>query len=61
MKRYLAMLKSVGWLWALIFAVDLALGFFVTWIYLLILPGLLLAMIYFTIMRYDEEGNRKET
>lgn len=61
MKRFAAMMKSVGWLWALIFLVALGLGFLLTWIYFLILPGLILAMVYFTIMRYDEEGNRKDT
>jgi hypothetical protein len=60
-KRFAAMMKSVGWLWALIFLVALVLGFLVTWIYFLILPGLILAMVYFTIMRFDDEGNRKDT
>lgn len=60
-KRFAAMMKSVGWLWALIFLVALVLGYLITWIYFLILPGLILAMVYFTIMRYDDEGNRKDT
>lgn len=61
MKRFLGMLRRIGWLWAAILALDLFLGFYVTWVYFLVIPGLILAMAYFTYMRYDEDGNRKET
>ncbi|MEY4565292.1 MAG: hypothetical protein RLY14_262 [Planctomycetota bacterium] len=58
MKRFGAMLKDIGWLWGLIFLVNTGLVYFVSLLYLPIYPVLAVICIYFTYMRYDEEGNK---
>jgi|694.fasta_scaffold04300_14 hypothetical protein len=58
MKRFGAMLREIGWLWGLIFLVNTALVYFVSPLYLPIYPVLAVICVYFTYMRYDEEGNK---
>ena len=59
MKRFKSMFKEIGWLWGLIFAINTALAIGVSPLYYLMYPVLLTICIYFTIMRYDEEGRPK--
>lgn len=57
MKRFTAMLKDVGWLWGVVFAANTGLVA-LSRLYLLIYPVLVVICMYFTYMRYDEDGNK---
>ena len=59
MKRFKIMFKEIGWLWGLIFVINTALAVGVSPLYYLMYPVLITICIYFTIMRYDEEGRPK--
>ncbi|MCC6510279.1 MAG: hypothetical protein IT423_14335 [Pirellulaceae bacterium] len=60
MKRFKRMALEIGWLWALIFAINTALAVGVSPLYYLMYPVLITICIYFTFMRYDEEGNPRQ-
>lgn len=51
------MLKDVGWLWGVVFAANTGLVA-LSRLYLLIYPVLVVICMYFTYMRYDEDGNK---
>lgn len=57
MKRFYAMLKDTGWLWGIVFVVNTGL-IALSRLYLLMYPVLFVIFLYFTFMRYDEEGNK---
>ena len=59
MKRFQSMLREIGWLWALILLLNTALVFLLSPIYLALYPILITICIYFTYMRYDEQGEHK--
>lgn len=52
------MLIDIGWLWGLVFAANTVLIYYVSLIYIFMYPVLATICLYFTYMRYDEEGNR---
>ena len=53
------MLRDVGWLWALILVFNTFLAVVATPLYVIMYPVLACICIYFTYMRYDENGHRK--
>ena len=57
MKRFQAMLKDIGWLWGIVFLANTGL-LALSRLYLLMYPVLAIICLYFTYMRYDEEGNK---
>lgn len=59
MQRFKSMAKEIGWLWALFFIFNTALAVGVSPLYFLMYPVLITICIYFTFMRYDEEGRPK--
>ena len=59
MKRLQSMLREIGWLWAIIFVINTALAFVLSPIYIAMYPVLITVCLYFTFMRYDEEGEHK--
>ncbi len=56
MKRFKSMVKEIGWLWGLILVINTALAIVASPLYYLMYPVLITICIYFTYMRYDEEG-----
>jgi len=59
MKRIQGMLRAVGWLWGLIFLINTFLAVVLSPFYVLMYPVLLVICVYFTYMRFDEDGNPK--
>ncbi len=57
MKRFKAMLREIGWAWGLILIINTVLAVGVSPVYMVMYPVLLTICIYFTYMRYDEDGN----
>ncbi|MGN6134734.1 MAG: hypothetical protein ACTHOU_09545 [Aureliella sp.] len=59
MKRFQSMLREIGWLWGLIFLINTVLVFLLSPLYLAMYPVLITICLYFTFMRYDEEGEHR--
>ena len=59
MKRFRSMLREIGWLWALIFVINTVLVFSLSPLYLVMYPVLITICLYFTFMRYDEQGEHR--
>ena len=51
------MLKDIGWLWGIVFLANTGLVV-LSRLYLLMYPVLVIICLYFTYMRYDEDGNK---
>lgn len=51
------MLKDIGWLWGIVFLANTGL-LVLSRLYLLMYPVLAIICLYFTYMRYDEDGNK---
>ena len=49
-------MRDTWWLWLLIFGASLLMAIFVTRIYFILMPLLVVSMIYFALMRYDKDG-----
>ena len=59
MKRWETMLREIGWLWGLILVINTLLAFMLSPLYVLMYPVLITICIYFTYMRYDEQGGHR--
>jgi len=57
MKRFKAFWKDTGWLWTVFFVVILGLISLVSFVFLFAIPLLIVIFIYFSLVRYDEDGN----
>jgi len=57
MKRFKAIWKDTGWLWTVFFVVILGLISLVSFVFLFAIPLLIVIFIYFSLVRYDEDGN----
>lgn len=57
MNQIKGLLRETWWLWLLMFSASLLMGILVTPIYLIVLPGLIVTMVYFALIRYDRDGN----
>jgi uncharacterized membrane protein len=57
MKRFKAFWKDTGWLWSVFFLVLVGLMTFVSLVFLAAIPLLIVIFIYFSLVRYDEDGN----
>ena len=57
MKRFKAVWKDTGWLWSVFFLVLVGLMTFVSLVFLAAIPLLIVIFIYFSLVRYDEDGN----
>lgn len=51
------MLKDIGWLWGIVFLANTGL-IILSPLYLFMYPVLVSICVYFTFMRYDEDGNK---
>jgi hypothetical protein len=56
MKRFQGLLRDTWWLWMLLIAAGLTLGFLVEFIFFVAIPISVFSFIYFGLMRYDENG-----
>jgi uncharacterized membrane protein len=57
MKRFYALFKQTWWLWTIYLILNVTLIFFISPIFLAVLPLILVIFIYFALVRYDDEGN----
>ena len=60
MKRIQGLLRDTWWVWLPIFITCFILGIFVNPILFITVPMNIVAMVYFAIMRYDDDGNPVE-
>jgi hypothetical protein len=60
MKRIQGLLRDTWWLWLGLLAVGTLLAIFVSEVFVVTYPICLFAMVYFGLMRYDDEGNHRE-
>jgi uncharacterized membrane protein len=57
MKRFYALFKQTWWLWTIYLTLNIGLNFFVSPVFLAVLPMIVVVFIYFALVRYDDEGN----
>lgn len=57
MKRFYALFKQTWWLWTIYLTLNIGLIFFVSPVFLAVLPMIFVVFIYFALVRYDDEGN----
>jgi uncharacterized membrane protein len=57
MKRFNALFKQTWWLWTIYLTLNIGLIFFVSPVFLAVLPMIVVVFIYFALVRYDDEGN----
>ena len=57
MKRFYALFKQTWWLWTIYLTLNIGLIFFVSPVFLAVLPMIVVVFIYFELVRYDDEGN----
>ena len=57
MKRFYALFKQTWWLWTIYLVLNIGLIFFVSPVFLAVLPMIVVVFIYFALVRYDDEGN----
>lgn len=57
MKRFYALFKQTWWLWTIYLILNVTLIFFISPVFLAVLPLILVIFIYFALVRYDDEGN----
>ena len=57
MKRFYALFKQTWWLWTIYLTLHIGLIFFVSPVFLAVLPMIVVVFIYFALVRYDDEGN----
>ncbi|MCF7959701.1 MAG: hypothetical protein K9M08_03070 [Pirellula sp.] len=57
MKRFYALFKQTWWLWTIYLTLNIGLIFFVSPVFLAVLPMIVVVFIYFALVRYDDEGN----
>ncbi len=60
MKRYAVLLRDTWYFWLGLNLMALAAAWFVNPVFICSLPISLFAFFYFGLMRYDENGNRRE-
>lgn len=57
MKRFYALFKQTWWLWTIYLILNVTLIFFISPVFLAVLPLIFVIFIYFALVRYDDEGN----
>lgn len=60
MKRFIALLRTTWWLWALFFGSGTVLYLLVDPVFVVCFPMFAFTFVWFAYMRFDEQGNRKE-
>ena len=58
MKRFAALWRDTWWLWTGLVVFGITLAILVEWVFLVALPISLFAIVYFGLMRYDNQGNQ---
>jgi hypothetical protein len=57
MKRYRKLIKDTWWLWAIFTGIVVFMVGWVSPIFLVVVPMLIVVFFYFAFVRYDEDGN----
>lgn len=58
-ERFKGLLRDTWWLWIIFLAISIVFIVRVSLIFLVTLPVLVVAFVYYASMRYDDEGNHK--
>ena len=61
MNQIRALLKTTWWLWLIFFSLATVLYLWVDPIFVVVYPICLFTMIYFAFVRFDEDGDRRES
>ena len=59
LNRFAGLLRDTWWLWGLFLIMGIGFFVFVDPLFLVTLPVLAFAFVYYAIMRYDDDGNHK--
>jgi hypothetical protein len=57
MKRYSKFLKQTWWLWLIYTVVTALLIYFVSPVFLVVIPMMIVNFFYFALVRYNEDGD----
>lgn len=57
--RFAGLMRDTWWLWVLFLVLGITFVILVDRLFLVTLPVLAFAFVYYAIMRYDDEGNHK--
>ena len=60
MNRYTGLLRDTWWFWILLFVAGIISAIAVSPVFLCSIPIGIFAFVYFGLVRYDEQGNRRE-